>query len=139
MEISAFINHYLDPTINAPQLETKPLKAPEFEQDVQRFEAIVSGEGAYQPKSIEFLTPMVESNSIQSMGHALVNKVANLKETVNGRINRINAEFQSAEDLDISDMLRLQYEISMFGVESSLIAKSGDKAGEGIKTLFRNQ
>jgi hypothetical protein len=139
MEISAFLNYYVDPAFNAPQLETKPLKAPDCEQDVQRFEAILAGEGAYQPKSIDLLMPPTEPNAIQSMGHTLMNKVSSLKQTVDGRLGRINTELATAEDLELTDVLKLQYEVSMFSIESSLIAKSGDKAGEGIKTLFRNQ
>ena len=139
MEISNVLNYFVDPGFNAPQLETKPLKAPDCEQDVLRFEAILSGEGSFQPKSIDLLMPPVEPNAIQTMGHTLLDKVSTLKQTVDGRLGRINAELASAEDLELTDVLKLQYEVSMFSVESSLIAKSGDKAGEGIKTLFRNQ
>lgn len=139
MEISTFINYYVDPNLNAPQMDAKPLKAPDFEQDVQRFEAILSGEGAYQPKSIDMLMPTSESNAIQNMGNTLVDKVSGLKESVDIRMGRINTEIETAGELGLADMLKLQYEVSMFSIESNLIAKSGDKAGEGIKTLFRNQ
>jgi hypothetical protein len=139
MEISTFLNYYVDPTLNAPQMEVKPLKGPDCEQDVKRFEAILSGEGSYQPKSVDLLMPASESNAIQCMGHTLLDKVSTLKQSVDGRVGRINADIETAGDLELTDMLRLQYEVSMFSIESSLIAKSGDKAGEGIKTLFRNQ
>lgn len=139
MEISTFLNYYVDPTLNAPQMEVKPPKAPDCVQDVQRFEAILSGEGSFQPKSIDMLMPASESNAIQSMGDTLLNKVSGLKETVDKRVGRINADMETAGELQLADMLRLQYEVSMFSIESSLIAKSGDKAGEGIKTMFRNQ
>jgi hypothetical protein len=139
MEISNVLNYFVDPGFNAPQLETKPLKAPDCEQDVQRFEAILSGEGSFQPKSIDLLMPPVEPNAIETMSHTLLNKVSNLKQNVDTRFGRVRARLESAEDLELADVLRLQYEVSMFSIESSLIAKSGDKAAEGIKTLFRNQ
>jgi hypothetical protein len=139
MEISSFLNYYVDSTLNAPELDVKPLKGPDCEQDVQRFEAILSGEGSYQPKSVDLLMPAAEPNAIQSMGHTLMNKVSTLKQSVDNRIGRIDSELMAAEDLTITDVLKLQYEVNMFSIESSLIAKSGDKAGEGIKTLFRNQ
>jgi hypothetical protein len=139
MEISNVLNYFFDPSFNAPQLEAKPLKAPDCEQDVQRFEAILSGEGSFQPKSIDLLMPPVEPNAIETMSHTLLNKVSNLKQTVDGRLGHINAKLASAEDMELTDLLKLQHEVYMFSVESSLIAKSGDKAGEGIKTLFRNQ
>lgn len=139
MEISTFLNYYVDPSLNAPQMEAKPLKAPDCEQDVQRFEAILSGGSSYQPKSIEQLMPATESNAIQSMGQTLMDKVSTIKQSVDNRMGRIDAEMKLADGMDLTDALKLQYELSMFSIESSLIAKSGDKAGEGIKTLFRNQ
>ena len=139
MEISSLLDLYLDPRVNAPQQELKPLKAPDCEQDVQRFEAILSGEGPYQPKSLDLVMPATESNAIENMGHTLLDKVSTLKQSVDHRMNRIDAVLQRPDDIDITDMLKLQWEVSMYSIESSLIAKSGDKAGEGIKTLFRNQ
>jgi hypothetical protein len=139
MEISSVLNYYLDPMLHAPQEALKPLKAPDFERDVQRFEAVLSGEGPYQPKSLDLVMPATEPNAIQNAGQALLNKVNTMKTSVDTRMNRVEAMFQEAGALDIADVLKLQWEVSMFSIESSLIAKSGDKAGEGIKTLFRNQ
>lgn len=139
MEISSILNYYIDPTLNAPHLETKPLKAPDCEQDVQRFEAILSGEGSYQPKSVELLMPTTEPNAIQSMGQTLMNKVSGLKQSVDNRVGRIDSKLKATQEMELTDVLKLHHEISMFGLESSLIAKSGDKASESIKTLFRNQ
>jgi hypothetical protein len=141
MEIISLIDQYLDPMIYAPQEELKPLKAPNCEQDVQRFEAILSGEGPYQPKTLDLIMPATEPNAIQNMSQTILNKVSTMKQSVDNRVGRINDTLQGihTKDFGIADMLKLQWEISMFSIESSMIAKSGDKAGEGIKTLFRNQ
>jgi len=139
LEISVILNQYIDPFIDAPQPEIKPLKTPNCEQDVQRFEAILSGDGPYLPKSMDLVMPPTEPNAVNNLGHTILDKVSTMKQSVDDRMKRINTVFLERNQIDIADMLRLQWEVSMFGIESSMIAKSGDKAGEGIKTLFRNQ
>lgn len=139
MEISSVLHHYLGSMPYEPQEVLKPLKAPDCEQDVQRFEAILAGEGPYQPKSIDLAMPAIESNAVQNMGQTLLDKVSTMKSSVDTHLDNVHAMFQDANALDITDVLKLQWELSMFSIESSLITKSGDKAGEGIKTLFRNQ
>jgi hypothetical protein len=125
--------------VNAPQQELKPLKAPDCDQDVQRFESILKGEGPYQPKSLDLILPATAPNAIENVSHAILDRVSSLKNSVDNRMTEINQSLLVTEEFTIEDALRLQWEVSMFSIESSLMAKSGDKAGEGIKTLFRNQ
>jgi len=139
MEVSSMLNLYLDPTINAPLQEFKPMKAPDCERDVQRFEAILNGEGAFQPKSLDLVLPATEPNAIENVSQTILDKVSSLKNSVDSRIEKVNQKLLEPEQFTIGDALELQWELSMFSIESSLMAKSGDKAGEGIKTLFRNQ
>lgn len=139
MEVSSVLNYYLDPMLNAPQETLKPMKAPDCEQDVQRFEAVLSGEGPYQPKTLDLVMPATQPNAIQVAGRTLLDKVNTMKISMDSRMNHVHALLQNPDTLGIADLLRLQWDVSMFSIESSLIAKSGDKAGEGIKTLFRNQ
>lgn len=139
MEIISILSQYLDPLQEMPLQEMKPLKAPDCEQDVRRFEAILSGEGPYQPKSLDLVMPATEPNAVQTMGDTILNKVSTMKKSIDNRTNRMDALFENAESLEIGDLLRLQWQVAMFDIETSLITKSGDKAGEGIKTLFRNQ
>ena len=139
MEISSMLDLYLDPMVNAPQQELKPMKAPDCEQDVQRFEAILNGEGPYQPKSLDLVLPATAPNAIDNVSNAILDKVSSLKNSVDARIENINQSLMDPEEFTIEDVMHLQWEVSMFSIESSLMAKSGDKAGEGIKTLFRNQ
>lgn len=139
MEITSLLDFYLDPMVNAPQQELKPMKAPDCDQDVQRFEAILLGEGPYQPKSLDLIIPATEPNAIDNVGHTILEKVSNLKNSVDNRMVHINNALEQPDNFSIAEMLKLQWEVSMFSIESSLMAKSGDKAGEGIKTLFRNQ
>jgi hypothetical protein len=142
MEISSIlIEQYLDPMINAPVEELKPLKAPNCEQDVQRFEAILSGEGPYQPKTLDLIMPATEPNAIQNVSQTFLNRVTTIKQTVDDRRGRVNSamEKMSSDHFNIGDVLRITVDMHMLSIENHLIAKSGDKAGEGIKTLFRNQ
>ena len=145
MEISAIIDHYLEPGMYAPQQELKPLKAPNCEQDVQRFESILSGEGAYRPRNLELIMPATESNAIQRFSDTFVNKVTSIKQSVDDRMSRITNRLHTLTEnngknmIDMGEALKLQWELVNVEVETRLVAKSGEKAGEGIKTLFRNQ
>lgn len=142
MEIVSILNHYLDPMLHAPQPELKPLKAPACEQDVQRFDAICNGEGTYQPKAIDLIMPATEPNAIENVRHTFVNRVSTLKKSMDNRLGRVDKVFERiklSDKFDFADGLKIQWELSMFSLESTMVSKSGEKAGEGIKTLFRNQ
>jgi hypothetical protein len=139
MEISSMLDLYLDPKVNAPPQELKPIKAPDCDQDVQRFEAILKGEGPYQPKSLDLVMPATAPNAVDNMNHAIFDKVSSLKNSVDLRMDHINQTLQDPDHFTIGEAMKLQWEVSMFSIESSLMSKCGDKAGEGIKTLFRNQ
>ena len=139
MEISSVLGQYLNPMQDMPLQEMKPLKAPDCEQDVQRFEAILSGEGPYKPKSLDIVMPATEPNAVQTMGDTILNKVSSMKESIDNHTSHMDALFENPGDLEIGELLRLQWQVTMFDIETSIITKSGDKAGEGIKTLFRNQ
>lgn len=145
MEISTIIDHYLDPGLYAPQQEFKPLKAPNCEQDVQRFEAILSGEGPYRPKNLELIMPATEDNAIQKFSDTFVDKVSSIKQSVDDRMGRITDKLHALTEndgenlIDIGEALKLQWELVNVEVETRLVSKSGEKASEGIKTLFRNQ
>jgi hypothetical protein len=130
------------PADNAPQQELKPMKAPDCDQDVQRFESILKGEGSYQPKSLDLVMPATEPNAIQNVGHTILNKVSTLKNSVDNRLDRVNSKldkFTIEGEFQLSDALELQKELYMFSIETTMMSKSGEKAGEGLKTLFRNQ
>jgi hypothetical protein len=141
MEISSLIDLYMAPAAQTAQQETKPLKAPDLDQDVQRFESILKGEGPYQPKSLDLIMPATEPNAIQNMGHTVLDKVTTLKSSVDNRLERINAKLDTIQTgkFEITDALELQKELYAFTLETTMMSKSGDKAGDGIKTLFRNQ
>lgn len=142
MEISSLIDFYLDPATNAPQQEIKPLKAPDCEQDVQRFESILKGEGPYQPKSLDLIMPATDPNAIQNVGEAVLQKVTKLKTSSETRRNRIDEKLQKIiedDEINMADVIELQWEVNRFSIETLMLTKSGDKAGDGIKTMFRNQ
>lgn len=141
MEISSLIDLYLPPAANMPQQEIKAMKAPDCDQDIQRFEAILAGEGPYQPKSLDLVMPAIEPNAIQNVSQNILDKVTQFKESSDNSMDRINAKMDAASDgdLDFGDMINFQIECAKFTIETSLLTKSGEKAGEGIKTLFRNQ
>lgn len=142
MEISSLIDFYLDPATNASQQDLKPLKAPDCDQDVQRFESILKGEGPYQPKSLDLVMPATDPNAIQNVGEALLDKVTRLKTSAENRKNRIDEKLKTiveSDDINMADVIELQWEVNRFSIETLMLTKSGDKAGDGIKTMFRNQ
>jgi hypothetical protein len=141
MEISSLLDIYISPATQTPQQEIKPMKAPDCDQDVQRFESILKGEGPYQPKTLDLVIPAIEPNAIQNVGHTILDKVSTLKSSVDNRMDRVNTKLDKMADgdFDVADALNLQMEIGMFSIEATMMSKSGEKAGEGLKTLFRNQ
>ena len=139
MEITSFFNQYFDPMLKAPELEVKPLKTPTFEQDVQRFEAVLSGEGPYQPNSIDLVMPATEPNAIDNMNKTLIKKASNLKNTVDQRIDKIKSYIKHPDDFTLQDSLKFSWDMAMLNIETETISKVGQKSGEAVKTLFRNQ
>lgn len=140
MEISSFINTYLPPTANTSLQELKPMKAPACDQDVQRFESIIAGKGPYQPRSLDLIMPATEPNAIQTMGHNLLDRVSRLKRSADSRFKRIESFIENPPVItDPGVALTLQWELSMFSIETAMITKAGNKAADGIKTLFKNQ
>lgn len=139
MEISTIID-YMAPLENAPQPELKARKAPDLE-DAQRFESILKGEGPYQPKTLDLVIPATEPNAVQNVGNTILDNVTTLKTNVDSRLERINAKIDSFHtgDYTVGDALELQQELYMYSLETTAMSKSCDKAGEGLKTMFRAQ
>lgn len=140
MEISSILD-YIAPLENAPQPELKAMKAPDLDQDVQRFESILKGEGPYQPKSLDLVMPATEPNAVQTVGNTILDNVTTLKTSVDNRLERINEKIASfdTKEYTITDALELQQELYMYTLETTMMSKSCDKAGEGLKTMFRAQ
>lgn len=139
MYSTSFSNFYLIPPEDAARLEPKELKAPANDKDVERFEAILSGDGAYKPKSLELVMPATDSNAVQRMGSNILDRITDLKQSVDDRNARVGELFKESDGLSMQNALKVQWELTMFSVESTLMTTSASKAGEGIKTLFKNQ
>lgn len=141
MEITSFFNQYLDPMLQAPELEVKPLKTPTFEQDVQRFEAVLSGEGPYQPNSIDLVMPATEPNAIDNMNQTLITKVSKLKNNMDRHIGSMEKllNISKNDEFTMQDSVNLMWDMTLFSIENTVVSKVGEKSGEAVKTLFRNQ
>ena len=141
MQIASVLNHYLDPMIHAPHQELKLLKAPACDQDVRRFESVLNGEGAFQPKTIDLIMPATAPNAIENMGHTLVHRVSTIKQSMDHGMKRINEVLDklSSKDFKIVDALRLTQEVYMFSIQNTMVTKIADKTGEGLKMMIRHQ
>lgn len=141
MEISSLIDFYIDPAGQAPQKDLKLMKAPDCDQDVQRFESILKGEGPYQPKTLDLVIPGTEPNAIQNVSNTVLDKVATVKSSVDNRMDRIDAHLDKMKggDITLADSLQLQYELCNLTVETQMLSKSSEKASQGLQVLVKGQ
>ena len=139
MEVLNAINYYLDPTSHAPQEIPKPKKIQDRGQDVQRFEAILTGEeeGVYQPKVLVLDTPSMNPNPIQMAGDTLLEKIESAKDNMDGLWRRVAANINTMQDgkINVARMLQLQIDMNIFTMQSKVIAKVGDKVGAAMRDL----
>ena len=134
-----FLEHHLISPNYAMQLEPKTAKSLISDKDVERFEKILSGQESYLPKSIELILPVDKPNPVERIGSNVLNRITDLKQSVNKRMDVVGELFAESDTLNINNALKVQWELMMFSIESTLITTVASKAGEGIKTLFRNQ
>jgi hypothetical protein len=137
MEINTAI-----PTINQAenpiQQELKPLKGVNFETDVQRFEQVLFSEQQYLFRGPNPLENVNAQNAVSTIGKALFEKTGNYKKSIDFRMKKVG-QLLSSKDLNEVDLMNLQWHITLYSVETTVMSNCGKKVNEGIETLFRNQ
>jgi hypothetical protein len=124
---------------NTPQKEIKPLKGANLDMDVQRFEQILFKDQYHKTNGIDPVENTGIQNPVSKLNESIFSKVGNFKKSIDQRIHNINQMVNKPGKLDAKDLLNMQWQISMYSLEATLAAKSGDKVSQGIQTLFRNQ
>jgi hypothetical protein len=136
MEINSAI-----PTLNQPenmiQQELKPLKGLNLEADVQRFEQVLFNEQQYLFRGPSPMENANLQNAISTIGKALFEKTGNYKKSIDFRMNKVR-QLLGSKDLNEVDLINLQWHITLYSVETTMISTCGKKVNEGIETLFRN-
>jgi hypothetical protein len=137
MEINSAI-----PTISQPentiQQELKPLKGINFETDVQRFEQVLFSEQQYLFRGPDPLENVNTQNAISTIGKALFEKTGKYKKSIDFRLKKVG-QMLSSKDLNEVDLIKLQWHITLYSVETTVMSTCGKKVNDGIETLFRNQ
>ena len=96
-----------------------------------------AGKGPYQPKQLELVTSTVHPNPIQEAQKSILDSLKTTKNSVDNHMNRVEGMLQRAKDLNVGDAVKLQWELTMFSVETTLVSKTEEKISQCIKTLCR--
>ena len=138
MEIGSLLKNFEFPE-NSLQKELKPLKGSNFDLNVQRFEQIMFNGQSFEAKGVNSTENINAPNAISNLGEAFFDKIGNFKKSIDLRMHEVGQLLNRKDQLDIKDLLNVQWQVSLFSVETTLVSKSGEKVSEGIQTLFRNQ
>jgi hypothetical protein len=137
MEINSAIS-----TINQPenpiQQELKPLKGFDLETNVKRFEQVLFSEQQYLFRGPNPIENVTLQNAISAIGKALFEKTGNYKKSIDFRMKKVG-QLLSSKNLNEVDLINLQWHITLYSVETTVMSTCGKKVNEGIATLFRNQ
>jgi hypothetical protein len=124
---------------NKFQQELKPLKGIDFDSKVQHFEQILFGGQNYKLNGTDPIENGTVQNAISKLGDVIFGKVEEFKISIDKKMQEINALLNSKNEVSMTDLLRAQWQVGMYAVETTLLANTGDKVSDGIQTLFRNQ
>ena len=138
MEISQNIL-FLESFGNYNQQGVKPLKGIEFDSEVQRFEQILFNSENIRLHEINSLDNPTVENALNILGDTVLGKIEEFKISIDNKMNNVNEVLNSEGELNIKDALKLQMQVGMYAVETTLVATTGNKVSDGITTLFRNQ
>jgi hypothetical protein len=117
----------------------KPLKGIEFDAEVQRFDQILFNNDNIRLSEINSFESSMVDNSISILGDTVLGKVEEFKISIDNKMNNVNKVLNSEGEIDIKDALKMQMQVGMYVIETTLVATTGNKVSDGIATLFRNQ
>lgn len=117
----------------------KPLKGVEFDAEVQRFDQILFNSENIRLSEINSFESSLVDNSISILGDTVLGKIEEFKISIDDKINNVNKVLNSENEIDIKDALKMQMQVGMYVIETTLVSTTGNKVSDGIVTLFRNQ
>jgi hypothetical protein len=138
MEISQNVL-FLESFGNYHHQEVKPQKGIEFDSEVQRFEQILFSKENIRLSEINSLCSPTVENALNILGDTVLGKIEAFKISIDNNMNHVNEVLNSEGELNIKDALKMQMQVGMYAVETTLVATTGNKVSDGITILFRNQ
>lgn len=124
---------------NAVQQELKPVKGFNFNSNVQRFEQILFSEQTYLSKEAESIKNTDAKSAISRLGKAFFEKVESFKKSTDKRMGKVMGVLNQDCELSMKEVVELQWQVTMYNVETQLVSSCAGKVTEGVQTLFRNQ
>ncbi|WP_419658343.1 hypothetical protein [Desulfosarcina variabilis] len=118
---------------NMVQLEIKPMKGVDFDQDVQAFEQ------AFKLNGIDEFNSLNVENVVTNFDNALFEKVGEYKLSVDQKRDELSSFINSPAEYSLTDLLKLQCELGSYVIEVTLVTNTSDKVSNGITTLFQTQ
>ncbi|XPS89217.1 uncharacterized protein Dvar_72360 [Desulfosarcina variabilis str. Montpellier] len=115
------------------QLEIKPMKGVDFDQDVQAFEQ------AFKLNGIDEFNSLNVENVVTNFDNALFEKVGEYKLSVDQKRDELSSFINSPAEYSLTDLLKLQCELGSYVIEVTLVTNTSDKVSNGITTLFQTQ
>lgn len=119
--------------------EVKPLKGFNATSEVQRFEQILFNEQQHVLKNSNPIENTDTSNAVNKLGQAFFDQVGNFKKSIDLRMANSDNILHSTQEVNAGDLLRLQWDMTLYEVETTIVTKCGGKVADGIQTLFRTQ